>query len=487
MAGKHIARLPAALGAMALGVVLTLMLASCGGGGSQSMSISQGTGFFSLSAAQVAMVTQCTQRQPQNPALPTSSAASVAPLVVDAGPCAYYPSTNSVGPISAAQDVIYTTVTICPSGIAPPSSSCQTIDHVQVDTGSVGLRILASAMNSTVLQTLPAVSSGGLPVNDCYAYADGWTWGVLRTADVWMGGYNATTGVSQGVRAPGISVDIIGDPASGPISATAQSQCSGGSPSENSVATFGANGILGVMPAQYEYGSYYTCTASGGCNSVNGSVLPAQEANNPVYSLASAYDNGIVVALPPLTAGPAVNAAGTLTFGVTSTGGVNNATKFFAADVSSGLPLVQSTILSESPTPIQWAPSGSAVSAIFDTGTSFLSIYGTGMPATQDSYQWLIPSSPVTVNLSIQGAMPNTGSNTTGQLVVQPYPEAVSVTSEQTLSSQYPYPTYWAFDDLAANSSTPQDVWGAPFFFGKTMYVVYQGSFPQGRAPFYAY
>ena len=483
MAGKHIARRLAALGAVALGVALTAVLASCGGGGSQSMSISQGSGFFSLSAAQVAMVTQCTTQQ--DPALPTSAASNVAPLVVDAGPCAYYPSNNSVGPISAAQDVIYTTVTICPRGLAPASGSCQTIDHVQVDTGSVGLRILASAMNTTVLQTLPPVSSGGLPINDCYAFADGWTWGVLRSADVWMGGYNATTGVSQGVTAPGISVDIIGDPASGPISSSAQSACSGGSPSENSVATFGANGILGVMPAQYEYAAYYTCTANGGCNSI---VIPqGQEANNPVYVLSAANDdNGIVVSLPGLgAAGAAQTATGTLTFGVT-TSGVSNASKFFAADVSSGLPLVQSTITSESPPPASWAPPGT-VPAIFDTGTSFLSIYGTGMPATQDSYQWLIPSSPVTVNLSIQGAMPNTGSNTTGQLVVQPYPEAVSVTSEQTLSSQYPYPTYWAFDDLAANSSTPQDVWGAPFFFGKTMYVVYQGSFPQGRAPFYAY
>lgn len=446
------------------------------------MSMSQGSGFFSLSAAQVAMVTQCTQRQPQNPVLPTSAAANVAPLVVDSGPCAYYPSTNSAAPINAAQDVIYTTVTICPPGLAPASGSCQTIDHVQVDTGSVGLRILASAMNSAVLQTLPTVSAGGLPVNDCYAYADGWTWGVLRTADVWMGGYNGTA--SQGETAPGISVDIIGDPASGPISATAQSQCSGGSPSENSVATFGANGILGVMPAQYEYAAYYTCTANGGCNSI---VIPqSQEANNPVYSLSiPVYDNGIVVALPSLgSTGAAPNAIGTLTFGVTSVG-VNRATKFFAADVTSGLPLVESTIVSESPAPTPWTPPPT-VTAIFDTGTSFLSIYGTGMPFTQDSYEWLIPQPPVTVNLSIQGAYPNSGRNT-GGLLVQPYPETISVTSEQTLSTQYPYPSYWAFDDLAANSTTAQDVWGAPFFFGKTMYVVYQGSFAQGNPPFYAY
>ncbi|BAP88059.1 heavy-chain fibroin [Burkholderiales bacterium GJ-E10] len=483
MAGKHIARLPAALGAVAVGVMLTLMLASCGGGGSQSMSMSQGSGFFSLSAAQVAMVTQCTQRQ--DPALPTTLASNVAPLVVDAGPCAYYPSNNSAGPINAAQDVIYTTVTICPPQALPSSGACQTIDHVQVDTGSVGLRILASAMNSAVLQTLPAVSSGGLPVNDCYQYADGWTWGVLRTADVWVGGYNGTT--SQGETAPAISVDIVGDPASGPISAAAQSTCSNGGAwaSENSVATFGANGILGVMPAQHEFGTYYTCTANG-CNAVG--ISPTQEANNPVYAISGTGDNnGIVVAMQSIGATGAPTATGSLTFGVGTQ--ANNAlsstnpTTYVAAAMINGLPYTQGWITAAG----SYRPLAPAAqpAAIFDTGTSFLSLYGSGMPVT-GTQMWLTPTpSPVSVSAVVQGAIPNSGGNA-GALTAQ-YAVSFPVANETTLPLQN-----WALNDLAANSTTQTIVWGAPFFFGRTIYMVDQGSSvlvggSPANGPFYAY
>ena len=52
---------------------------------------------------------------------------NVLPIVVDAGPTGNY------------ANGAFATVTVC----APGTSSCQTIDHVLVDTGSVGLRLLA--------------------------------------------------------------------------------------------------------------------------------------------------------------------------------------------------------------------------------------------------------------------------------------------------------------------------------------------------------
>jgi hypothetical protein len=42
-------------------------------------------------------------------------------------------------------DLVFTTVTICAPG---STTNCQTIDHVQVDTGSVGLRIISSVLAS---------------------------------------------------------------------------------------------------------------------------------------------------------------------------------------------------------------------------------------------------------------------------------------------------------------------------------------------------
>ncbi len=47
------------------------------------------------------------------------------------------------GPSNASVNTLFTSVTICMPG---STSSCQTIDHIQVDTGSYGLRILAPVL-----------------------------------------------------------------------------------------------------------------------------------------------------------------------------------------------------------------------------------------------------------------------------------------------------------------------------------------------------
>src|SRR5271165_2913332 len=56
-------------------------------------------------------------------------------VIVDSGPDAAQ---------SPTQNTLYVTVTICMPG---STTECQSIDHVQVDTGSVGVRILGSVLN----------------------------------------------------------------------------------------------------------------------------------------------------------------------------------------------------------------------------------------------------------------------------------------------------------------------------------------------------
>src|SRR5689334_2831436 len=63
--------------------------------------------------------------------------ANVQAIVVDSGPTPV--ATSSTPAINTA----YTTVTICAPG---STSNCQTIDHIQVDTGSSGLRILQEVL-----------------------------------------------------------------------------------------------------------------------------------------------------------------------------------------------------------------------------------------------------------------------------------------------------------------------------------------------------
>src|SRR5579862_3009903 len=70
------------------------------------------------------------------------TSANTLPVVVDAGP------SGLVAQNIVAANTLYATVTICTPG---STSACQTIDHVQVDTGSIGLRIIQEAMSGTAV------------------------------------------------------------------------------------------------------------------------------------------------------------------------------------------------------------------------------------------------------------------------------------------------------------------------------------------------
>ena len=108
---------------LGLGAVLCLSAFACGGGGGSSAGGGGGG--------------------PPPPPPPTNNTASV---IVDAGP-----SNGSV-------NTLFTSVTICMPG---STTSCQTIDHIQVDTGSYGLRILAPALTSALTALPVEMLAGG--------------------------------------------------------------------------------------------------------------------------------------------------------------------------------------------------------------------------------------------------------------------------------------------------------------------------------------
>src|ERR1700704_460806 len=83
----------------------------------------------------------------------------------------------NAGPANSYFNGAFTSVTIC----VPGQSSCQTIDGILVDTGSSGLRVLASSLTLTLPQQADA---GGAPVAECCSFLDGFTWGSVKSADV---------------------------------------------------------------------------------------------------------------------------------------------------------------------------------------------------------------------------------------------------------------------------------------------------------------
>jgi hypothetical protein len=227
--------------------------------------------------------------------IPTTGS-NVQAVTVDSGPAAL----ASAGILVV--NTLYTTVTIC----VPGTSTCQDIDHIQVDTGSSGLRII-----STVLTlSLPVrKDSSGNVIAECVHFVDGSSWGPLRQADIKISGETASN----------LAVHIIGDPAY----PTVPGGCTG--TAENSVTAFGANGILGVGPFIQDCGSgcvqaggatYYTCTSTTACTD---SGMPlAMQITNPVTAFAT-DNNGVIIELPAVTS-TAASVSGSLIFGIGTQG-----------------------------------------------------------------------------------------------------------------------------------------------------------------------
>ena len=137
---------------LALSIFLSLTAAACGGGG--------GGGGGTTTTP---------------PPTTTNNTVSV---IVDAGP-----SNQSV-------NTLFASVTIC----VPGSTNCQTIDHIQVDTGSYGLRILAPVLNLTLpVETL----ANGSALAECTQFVDGFSWGPVVTADLQIAGETAHSEIGR--------------------------------------------------------------------------------------------------------------------------------------------------------------------------------------------------------------------------------------------------------------------------------------------------
>src|SRR5580658_6055031 len=138
-----------------LNAMLPLMfLAACGGGGSGGLSAGGGGG--------------------------GSGGGGTGQTIAGPGPNV---ATLTVSMFQATSaNIPYISVTVC----QPGTTNCQTIDNVEVDTGSAGLRILSTASTAAFLQSLPQqfVANSTTPVIECAQFADGFTWGPVVSADV---------------------------------------------------------------------------------------------------------------------------------------------------------------------------------------------------------------------------------------------------------------------------------------------------------------
>ena len=201
------------------------------------------------------------------------------------------------------------TLTIC----VPGTSTCQQLTNVLLDTGSTGLRVLKSALNSNMnLEPVVSVFGGGT-LAECEGYLSGESdWGPVALADIQLG---------TEPFAKSVPIQLI---ESG--YATPQSPCA---PPEatlaNTVNDTGWQAILGVSnmsPVEdcgvgcvsvADNGMYFTCNSGGSCAPSTASL--GQQVANPV-ALMPVDNNGVVISFPSVTAGGMTSLQGTLTFGI---------------------------------------------------------------------------------------------------------------------------------------------------------------------------
>jgi hypothetical protein len=347
-------------------------------------------------------------------------------------------------------------VTIC----APGTTLCQTVNNIQVDTESFGLRLASSAL-SQVLGALPKQTVAGGTVAECTAFADGFTWGSVRSADVKIGGETAAS----------LPVQVIGDL---PQSAVATGGCSTGT-LELTPAALAANGILGIGVAQSDCGAlcanppvgnsnYYTCP--GDINCVQTLLPVAQQVTNPVSKF-PADNNGVMLSMPAIGPSGQSTVTGMLTFGIGTQS--NNA-----------LPSTVTKLMTNPYGDVNATFFGNPVTAFFDSGSNaYFFSDNTLTSCSGSTASFYCPPSIVTRAVSVA----NYNASAPGAPAGLALSMAVGNANQLLQNGNY------ALNDLAGSlgGATFVDL-GMPFFYGQNVYYgMDQTGSPAGSGPFVAF
>lgn len=400
-----------------------IALVGCGGGGGSSSGLGSGSS--------------------------GSTPSNVQAVTVDAGP-------TGLGQTSDV-NLLFTNVTIC----APGTTTCQTIDHIQVDTGSSGLRILASALTTV---TLPLLTSGQNALLECTQFVDGSSWGPLRTADVKIAGESAAAQIVQ----------VIGES----DYATPPSGCvpSGGM-LEDTVAAFGANGVLGVGPFIQDCGPgcatttsngiYYVCSSNGNCQQTTNS----QQVSNPVAAFA-ADNNGVIIELPAVAASGASTVSGSLIFGI-------------GTQANNGLGSAQVYTVSTDNGSLITTFSGSTLNDSFiDSGSNAFYFPDSSIPTCASNSSapgFFCPTSTLSLTATLQG---QNGTSASVSFSVANANSLFSGATPVTAASNLGAPNTAT---TGFNSSSTFD-WGLPFYYGRNVFTaIEQHNTSAGQGPFFAF
>ena len=337
----------------------------------------------------------------------------------------------------------YVSVTIC----QPGTNICKTVDNILLDTGSTGLRVLASTITS--LQLSPVVVNNA-SILECASFISGTAWGPVKLADVKMSAEVASS----------IPIQILADPSY----STIPSSC-GGSQNTQISTTLKTNGILGVGLFINDGQSYFNCvpTALNNCR-ISLSLAPNLQVQNPVAAF-PVNNNGVILKLPTVGATGSKLVTGSLTFGIDTQTNNSSIGSYVIPTNSSGLftTIFNNTTFNssfiDSGSNGLYFPSGSLSSVLVNCSSFSLSEFY--CPAVTQSYL-----AALTLKNSVQGNV------------------IFSAANAKTLVA---YGNY-AYNNITGQIGGNLFDWGLPFFFGRSVYFGITGRTSNaGVGPYYAY
>lgn len=391
-------------------------LVACGGGGSASSSSSDGA--VTVSA-------------------PPVSGLNVQAVRVGPGPAG----------ASRVANVLYAQVRVCAPG---NPSNCQIIDHLLVDTGSVGLRLLKSAVSPSLQAALP-----GSGLYNCVQFLDGsYMWGPVVKANVSMGG-----DLLNGLSASNLPIQLVITSAELPAT---DEKCAGSgadraSRSNDDVSKLGANGILGIGTSPQDCGEYCANVQGNGyyytyTSSVSGTTVQlTDQLQQPVSRFAS-HNNGTIIELPTVPSDGAGLVKGWLVFGIgTSDNNSLGSAKVFQIAPSSGYAQFRTSYGAQT-----------NLDGFIDSGSNALFFGSRASPAftfCADDSAWYCPATATQLDLTNSSLPPGATSDTL----------SLSFTNATALFANS---KAYAYGNLAGEiGQSDLFDFGIPFFYGRRIFT----------------
>jgi hypothetical protein len=397
-----------------------------------------------------ALLCGCIGGNGTNPAATVAApVANVATLTVDGGPSA------APGQINHA----YVTVKICTPG---SQTACASIDHVLLDTGSNGLRLVGSVLSALSVSLPYETDAQTQTIEECVSFSGGQTWGPVATGDVYLAAEKAAK----------VPLQVMDDAGAG---AAAPATCGANGTLINDVAGFGANGVLGVGVFAQDCGEacvspttplpiYYGCSTAGVCTAENAPL--AQQVTNVVTAFAS-DNNGVIVNLPNLVnANGDQSLQGELIFGIST-------------QTDNTLPVSGLTVLGTDANgdfTASYNGSANLLPALIDSGTDAFAFDDPTIPtcSTGAFVGYYCPTvAPLAASAQNIGVGVNAAANTVNFAIADPNTFIAGAA---------------AFANLGGGGGSSFFTWGMPFFYGRKIYVgIDQRVSGTYTGPYYAY